>query len=181
MCTWFKSKYTQLVFDTAEERFRYTINGELTEEQKTQIVSCLEEGKWFIPDAVGIDDGEWGEWNEFNSFTTTTLAPSKCADALTPEELVAAFQKMHDGWRAAAKFDIPKGKRPYLVEIAETHYKTVMVVSENRTSAEDAAYTLLESKDITFEAEQYSNKDVKCTGIATADDMTKLELYGTEK
>lgn len=181
MCTWFKSKYTQLVFDTAEERFRYTINGELTEEQKTQIVSCLEEGKWFIPDAVGIDDGEWGEWNEFNSFTTTTLAPSKCANALTPEELVAAFQKMHDGWRAAAKFDIPKGKRPYLVEIAETHYKTVMVVSENRTSAEDAAYTLLDSKDITFEAEQYSNKDVKCTGIATADDMTKLELYGTEK
>lgn len=181
MCTWFKSKYTQLVFDTAEERFHYTINGELTEEQKTQIVSCLEEGKWFIPDAVGIDDGEWGEWNEFNSFTTTTLAPSKCANALTPEELVAAFQKMHDGWRAAAKFDIPKGKRPYLVEIAETHYKTVMVVSENRTSAEDAAYTLLDSKDITFEAEQYSNKDVKCTGIATADDMTKLELYGTEK
>ena len=56
-----------------------------------------------------------------------------------------------------------------------------MVVSENRTSAEDAAYTLLDSKDITFETEQYSNKDVKCTGIATADDMTKLELYGTEK
>lgn len=180
LCPWFKAKYTQLVFDDAEDRFRYTINGELTEEQKAQIVSCMEDGQWFIPDAVDINDGDWGEWHEFNSFTTTTVAPSKYSNAPTPEELVTAFQKMHDGWRAAAKSDIPEGKRPYLVEIEETHHKTVMVVAENRTSAEVAAYNLLGS-EITFETEEYSNRDAKCTGIATADDMFKLELYSTEK
>lgn len=79
------------------------IRGELSEEDQRTILSCLEDGEYFIPSQVGLDEERFGSWTEDDhcwfelepGFAEPTNAtPSN----LTCEQLVANFLTAKDNW-----------------------------------------------------------------------------------
>lgn len=81
------------------------LNGQLTDKQKSTIFSCLHDGEWFIPFAVGLDeerfsdfnpdeDHPWFELDEY-SFEDTVANPTV---NITPAQLVEAFKVCKPMW-----------------------------------------------------------------------------------
>ena len=80
------------------------LNGQLTEAQKSAILSCLHDGEWFIPSAVGLDEERFSDFNEDDhvwfeldsySFEDTAAKPTV---AITPSQLVEAFKVCKPMW-----------------------------------------------------------------------------------
>lgn len=78
--------------------------GEITEEQKNQILSCCDEGEYFIPRQVGMpenrfediteDDHPWFEL-EIDGFELTDAEPDTPRSV---DDLVMAFARAKDSW-----------------------------------------------------------------------------------
>lgn len=82
------------------------VSGSISEEQQRIIMSCLDEGEYFIPHLVGLpeirfdaysmtDDHPWFELHE-GAFSETTELPTVSGSA---EELVKAFQARRGLWQ----------------------------------------------------------------------------------
>ncbi len=151
--------------------YTYIVNGKLTEEQKEQILNCLDDYK-FVPDDVGIDNGEWGKWNEFKGFDRVSEAPG---DAMTPEELVEAFQKMYAGWHDATS-DV-SDKRPYLVEVVDSVSQMTLIWAESREEAAEKAEELMDQNAITFSDDAWHEHSAEAQHIATAEDVRNMRNY----
>lgn len=100
-----KISYLYRDADNYKTHIECVINGLLSEEQKKKILDCRQEGEWFIPSQVGLDeyrnwpvdlevDHPWFELEEY-SFSETN---EKASVDITAEELVAAFEKCKDKW-----------------------------------------------------------------------------------
>lgn len=74
------------------------IEGELSPEQQKKILSCLDEGLFFIPELVGLPEVRFDEWTEDDhdwfelckeDFSLTSDEPTV---TVTSEELVKQFE-----------------------------------------------------------------------------------------
>lgn len=84
---------------------RCVINGLLSKEQQETILSCLDDGEFFLPQLVGMPEKRFDEWDEEDdhlffemdagAFETTDKA---CDIQTTPDELTARFQARKDNW-----------------------------------------------------------------------------------
>ena len=81
------------------------IEGEISKEQIAEIIGCLDEGEYFIPSAVGLDEERFGSWDdecdhyffELNE-DDFELTEESGTVGMTVEELVEAFKKMKGRW-----------------------------------------------------------------------------------
>lgn len=173
----FKEYFSRLAFSYYDEEYEettlyyYIVNGDLTAEQQETIISCLDDGQ-FVPDDVGIDNGEWGKWHELEGFDRVSECPG---DAMTPEELVESFQKMYAGWHDATS-DV-SDKRPYLVEVVDRVTQMSLVWAESRGEAEEKAEELMNQKAITFSGDTLHECSAEAQHIATAEDVRNMRNY----
>ena len=105
------TKISFMYRDADNYKFFYSsiVNGEISKEQIETIISCLDEGEYFIPELVGLpcdyvsgydfdeqSDHAFCELNE-DSFEPIV---AKATVNMTACELVAAFQKASGHWNA---------------------------------------------------------------------------------
>lgn len=79
------------------------IRGELSEEDQKTILSCLEDGEYFIPSQVGLDEERFGSWTEDDhcwfELEPGFAEPTNAAPGnLTCEQLVANFLAAKGNW-----------------------------------------------------------------------------------
>lgn len=79
------------------------IRGELSEEDQKTILSCLEDGEYFIPSQVGLDEQRFGSWTEDDhcwfELEPGFAEPTNAAPGnLTCEQLVANFLAAKGNW-----------------------------------------------------------------------------------
>ena len=113
-----------------------------------------------------------------SSALSRTEAPA--ADAKTPEELIAAFRKAREGWRENISGYIPKDERPYVMEITETLFHSVLVWAKDKDTACAKADDLCSNGTIHLDDSNSIDCTCSCSGIATPKDVEKLELYGSQ-
>lgn len=83
------------------------IRGELSEEDQKTILSCLEDGEYFIPSQVGLDEERFGSWTEDDhcwfELEPGFAEPTNAAPGnLTCEQLVSNFLAAKGNWTMAA-------------------------------------------------------------------------------
>lgn len=157
------------------QEYHYIANGQFTIQQWSELMDATEDGA-FIPDDVGLEPSDG--WHELRSFQNTTEAPA--ADAKTPEELIAAFRKAREGWRENISGYIPKDERPYVMEITETLFHSVLVWAKDKDTACAKADDLCSNGTIHLDDSNSIDCTCICSGIATPKDVEKLELYGSQ-
>lgn len=79
------------------------IRGELSEEDQKTILSCLEDGEYFIPSQVGLDEERFGSWTEDDhcwfELEPGFAEPTNAAPGnLTCEQLVSNFLAAKGNW-----------------------------------------------------------------------------------
>lgn len=173
----FKEYNSRIVFFYYDEEFEdrtyytYIIDGLLTEEQEEQILNCLDDYK-FVPDDVGIDNCEWGEWHELDSIDQVSEA---AGNAMTPDEIVQAFQRMYSGWHEASP-DV-SDQRPYLVEITDRATQVALIWAESQEKAAEYAEARAKEGIITFDNTVNREFVADVQHIATADDVRRMTNY----
>jgi len=78
--------------------------GELSEADQQTILDCLQDGEYFIPSQVGLDEERFGSWTEDDhrwfelepGFATPTSYPITCG--LTCAQLVENFKAAKGNW-----------------------------------------------------------------------------------
>lgn len=78
--------------------------GELSAADQQVILDCLEDGEYFIPSQVGLDEERFGSWTEDDhrwfelgpGFATPTPCTATCG--LTCAQLVENFKAAKDNW-----------------------------------------------------------------------------------
>lgn len=84
--------------------------GSLTSKQYSEILACLEDGEYFIPDQVGLDDTRnWDydeevdqPWWELVGYEPTDQKPT--VSHPTTEELMASFKEAKGNWNTQIPF-----------------------------------------------------------------------------
>lgn len=79
------------------------IRGELSEADQQIILSCLEDGEYFIPSQVGLDEERFGSWTEDDhcwfEMSPGFAEPTNAAPGnLDCAQLVANFLAAKDNW-----------------------------------------------------------------------------------
>ena len=118
------------------------IRGEVTEEQEKRIIDSLDDGRYFIPATVGMEEKKFGTvtdadypWFEWCYIEPTEQTPTLDVDA---EELAARFEKVSNGWQEVRTAP-NAGRIPYCVTVRETMSRTVIVWAHERVEAETVA------------------------------------------
>ena len=160
--------------------YHYITNGQFTIQQWSELMDATEDGA-FIPEEVGLEPYNAYNgyvWHEIRSFQNTTEAPAD--GAKTPEELIAAFRKVREGWRENISGYIPKDERPYVMEITETLFHSVLVWAKDKDTACEKADDLCNNGTIHLDDSNSIDCTCICSGIATPKDVEELELYGSQ-
>lgn len=118
------------------------INGMLTEEQQNQIISCLDEGQYFIPSMVGLSERQFDTWDdqvdhpwfelEKTGFSQTKDSPTVACSA---EELVSAFMQCNEhNWQPTSSVMLD-GQKPPLKQVvsAAEYQKQKLLRGQNDT------------------------------------------------
>lgn len=80
------------------------IQGRLTDEQIDEIMACLQDGEYFVPSKVGLDEERFGDWTEDDTEyfelcrSGFSITGQKSTVPMRPDELVAKFQAAKGKW-----------------------------------------------------------------------------------
>lgn len=75
---------------------------------------------------------------------------------------------------------IPKDERPYVMEITETLFHSVLVWAKDKDTACAKVDDLCSNGTIHLDDSNSIDCTCICSGIATPKDVEKLELYGSQ-